>query len=323
MFVTLAFLALCVEALFGYPDRLLARIGHPVMWIGALIAFLDRRLNRPQWSGLRRRRAGMAALIITVVAAAVPAAVLHALLSAFGAGIVIAALLAASLIAQRSLDAHVAAVAAAIGSGGTDAGRIAVSRIVGRDTAGMDESDICRAAIESLAENFSDGIVAPALWLSLGGLPGIAAYKAINTGDSMIGHLSERHRDFGRATARADDWVNLPASRLSALLVIAAAALVPGASATGAWRVVRRDAGRHRSPNAGWPEAAFAGALGIALSGPRRYGGVPVDDAFIGAEGRIRLDRFDIARALLLFRAADAFLVVLAGLAAMALLALG
>jgi adenosylcobinamide-phosphate synthase len=181
---------------------------------------------------------------------------------------------------------------------------------------------VARAAIESLAENFSDGVVAPALWMAIGGLTGAAAYKAINTADSMIGHRTPRHAAFGFAAARLDDLVNLPASRLSALLIVAAAAFTKGASAAAAWRAVRRDASRHRSPNAGYPEAAMAGALGLMLAGPRVYGGIPVDDAMMG-DGRRAADAADIRAALELYRHADALLIGLIALLALGLIATG
>ena len=186
---------------------------------------------------------------------------------------------------------------------GLDDGRRAVALIVGRNPAALDEAGVARAAIESLAENFSDGVVAPILWTALGGLTGGALYKAINTADSMIGHRDDRHRAFGWAAARLDDLVNLPASRLAALWLVLAAALTPGASARDAARAVWRDASLHRSPNAGWPEAAIAGALGLKLAGPRVYGDTLVDDAFMGA-GRREADAADIIRALKLYRAA-------------------
>jgi adenosylcobinamide-phosphate synthase len=214
------------------------------------------------------------------------------------------------LIAQRSLHRHVADVAVTLGQGDITAARLAVSHIVGRDTAALDAAGISRAAIESLAENFSDGIVAPVLWLAIAGLPGAALYKAINTADSMIGHRTPRHAAFGWAAARLDDLVNLPASRLSALLLVVAAALHKEASAPAAWRAVWRDAARHRSPNAGYPEAAMAGALGLALAGPRVYGGVPVEDAVMG-NGRRDAGAADIVRALALYRWADALLIAL------------
>ncbi len=306
----LALAALLVEAAVGYPDSLFRRVRHPVVWIGALIALLDRRLNNPDLSPARRRFRGRLAVAVILAAAIAPAAVLAAMAPG-AAGFVVIAVLASSLLAQRSLGAHVAAVADALEAGGLATGRVAVARIVGRDPESLDEGGVARAAIESLAENFSDGVVAPALALALAGLPGGAAYKAVNTADSMIGHLDDRHRDFGRAAARLDDLLNLPASRLAALLLTAAAAFVPGASPRGAWAAVRRDARRHRSPNAGWPEAAMAGALGLALAGPRRYGGVVVDDGFMGTGGRRDVDAADIRRALRLYRAADGLLIAL------------
>lgn len=319
MSIPLALLALLAEAAFGYPDRLWRAIGHPVTWIGRLIAVLDAALNDPARSAARRRVGGALALAIVVAAAGGAAWAAHQAIEAMlgaGAGLAVAALLASSLLAQRSLGSHVGAVARALETQGLAAGREAVSRIVGRDPEALDEAAVARAAIESLAENFSDGVVAPALWLAVAGLPGAAAYKAINTADSMIGHRTPRHRDFGRAAARLDDLVNLPASRLTALLVVAACPLVRGASARGAWRAVRRDARRHRSPNAGWPEAAMAGALGLSLAGPRSYGGVAVEDAFMGEGGRREATPADIRRALALYRAADVLLVVLLGLCA-------
>ena len=319
MFVLLAFLALLAEAATGYPDRLFRAVGHPVTWFGRLIAALDRRLNDPALPAARRKAGGILALAILVLAAGIPAWGIQTALGG-GAGLVATALLASSLLAQRSLGAHVGAVAAALETQGLEAGRAAVSRIVGRDTAALDEAAVCRAAIESLAENFSDGVVAPAFWLAAGGLPACAAYKAINTADSMIGHPTARHAAFGWAAARLDDIVNLPASRLAALLVTAACPLVRGASAASAWHAVRRDARRHRSPNAGWPEAAMAGALGLALAGPRAYGGIVVEDASMGEGGRREATPADIRRALALYRAADALLIALMGGAAAALL---
>jgi adenosylcobinamide-phosphate synthase len=212
--------------------------------------------------------------------------------------------LMSSLLAQRGLDDHVLEVAEAL-ERGVVAGREAVAKIVGRDTGRLDEAAIARAAIESLAENFSDAVVAPAFWLALAGPPGGIAYKAINTADSMVGHRSERYRAFGWAAARTDDLVNLPASRLSALWLVLAAALLPGASAWGAAAAVWRDARRHRSPNAGWPEAAMAGALGFRLAGPRTYDGVAVEDHWMGV-GRADATVADIRSALRLYRTAAA-----------------
>ncbi|UVF17960.1 adenosylcobinamide-phosphate synthase CbiB [Microvirga terrae] len=305
-------LALAAEAAFGYPSRLYTWIGHPVTWIGRLIKELDRGLNRERWSFGRRRAAGVLALLLLLgITGSVAWMLQGALLPVGPAGLAILAVLAGTLIAQRSLHEHVAAVSQGLRESGLDGGRRAVSMIVGRNPQSLDEAGVARAAIESLAENFSDGIVAPAFWLGLGGLPGAALYKATNTADSMIGHRTPRHEAFGWAAARFDDLVNLPASRLTALLVIVAAALHRGASARNAWRAVRRDARQHRSPNAGWPEAAMAGALGLRLAGPRVYGNVLVEDRWMG-DGRAEARAHDIERALALYRTACALLFGLA-----------
>ena len=309
-----------MELAFGYPDRLVRAIGHPVMWIGHLISFLDRTLNRATASDRFRRISGCLALAVLVGVPAGLSYAIEALLGAIPWGIVITAILASTLLAQRSLGGHVKAVADALDHGGLAAGRTAVSRIVGRDPERLDDAGVSRAAIESLAENFSDGVVAPAFWLAVGGLAGGIGYKAANTADSMIGHRTPRHQAFGWAAARFDDLINLPASRLSALLIVAAAAFMPGASPANAWKSVLRDARRHRSPNAGWPEAAFAGALGLALAGPRHYGGILVDDATMGQGGRREVNASDIRKALRLYWAADLILIALCG--AVALVAL-
>lgn len=287
----LTFGAAAIEAVIGYPDAVFRAIRHPVVWMGALIAWLERRLNR------RSRVLGVVALGLLLVAVVVPAAVLQV-----GLGPIVAAIVASALPAQRSLWTHVRAVADALDRGGLAAGRVAVSHIVGRDPAVLDEAGVVRAAIESLAENFSDGVVAPLFWGAVAGLPGMAGYKAINTADSMIGHRNERYAAFGWAAARLDDWVNLPASRLAALWLVIGAGLV-GADPAAAWRAVWRDARRHRSPNAGWPEAAMAGALGLRLAGPRVYGGQLVADGWMG-DGRAEANVADLRRALGLYRAA-------------------
>ncbi len=304
----LAFLAMLAELAAGYPGALYRAVGHPVSWTGRLIAALERRWNDPARSERCRRLGGCLALAVVVLGAGAAGLAVQALAKGW-AGLVVAAVLAGTLIAQRSLAAHVGSVARALEEDGLAGGRRAVAEIVGRDPESLDEGGVARAAVESLAENFSDAVVAPVLWLAVGGVPGAAAYKAINTADSMVGHRSERHRAFGWAAARVDDLVNLPASRLSAVLLVAAAALLPGASARGAWAAVRRDARGHRSPNAGWPEAAMAGALGFALAGPRRYGGVLVEDATMGAGGRRELGAADIRAALRLYRVADGLLL--------------
>lgn len=314
MSVFLAFLALAVERAVGYPDRLFRAIGHPVTWIGALIAFLDRALNRREWTEKSRRMSGMAALVALLFIAGGAGWGIQWLFGG-GVGLFVTALLASSLLAQRSLGSHVEAVANALEHEGLEAGRKAVSMIVGRDTAVLDEAGVSRAAIESLAENFSDGVVAPAFWLAVLGLPGGLAYKAANTADSMIGHRNPKYQAFGWAAARFDDLINLPASRLTAILIVAAA-WPTGCSPAKAWSAVLRDARHHRSPNAGWPEAAMAGALGLALAGPRNYGGVLVDDVFMGEGGRREATAADIRHALKLYRVADAILIAAMGLIA-------
>jgi adenosylcobinamide-phosphate synthase len=309
MFVALALLAMLIELALGYPPPLLHVIGHPVTWIGSLIGALDRSLNREADGQRRRRIAGIVTISVVTAMAGSVAYLLQNVLLRLPFGIFAAALVGSSLLAQRSLYRHVADVATALETGGIDAGRVAVARIVGRDTAALDAAGVARAAIESLAENFSDAIVAPVFWMAIAGLPGAAIYKAINTADSMIGHLTKRHAAFGWAAARLDDLVNLPASRLAALFLIAAA-MTGQCEGGAAWRATWRGAARHRSPNAGYPEAAMAGALGLALAGPRIYDGVEVNDALMGS-GRRDADAQDIRRALKLYRRADAALIVL------------
>ncbi len=304
----LGLLALLLEAACGYPDLLFRIIRHPVVWIGALISLLERGLNHTAWSFFWRRAGGVLALVVLLVVCGGIGFAISQILRALPYGILLEAALACSLLAQQSLGRHVAAVALGLETGGLAAGREAVSQIVGRDPQSLDQAGVARAAIESLAENFSDGVVAPFFWLLLGGLPGILLYKAINTADSMIGHKSPRYLAFGWAAARFDDLVNLPASRLSALLL----SLVAPGRLVAAWRVIWRDAPRHRSPNAGWPEAAMAQALGLRLAGPRRYAGEIVADAWMG-DGRPEAGAADIRAALRLYR--QCLLLLWSGLA--------
>jgi adenosylcobinamide-phosphate synthase len=229
MFVLIAFLALMLEAAVGYPECLFRAIGHPVTWIGRLISWMDTRFNRDTASPSTRRMAGIITPLVLVVVSIGTGILLQWFLADW-IGVLLLAVLASSLLAQRSLRKYVEAVAHALETGGVAAGRIAVSHIVGRDPQSLDEAGVSRAAIESLAENFSDGVVAPAFWLAVAGLPGGIAYKAINTADSMIGHKTARHLAFGWAAARLDDLVNLPASRLCAFLIWTAAFMLPGAS---------------------------------------------------------------------------------------------
>lgn len=295
--------ALAFDALIGDPDWLWRRLPHPVVLIGSFVGWLDRTLNRETWSPAQRTWAGVGAILLLLTISVVTGILIEIALRQFAFGTVLIGLIASVLVAQRSLYQHVQRVHSAFADGGLNEARHAVSMIVGRDPDQLDEAGVCRAAIESCAENFSDGVVAPAFWLALLGLPGLIAYKAINTGDSMIGHRTARHQDFGWAAARLDDLVNLIPARLSGLLLAAVAPVVNGAAAT-AFKIMRRDAGKHRSPNAGWPESAMAGSLGLALAGPRRYGQHSVDDPFLNAESRKVAAPDDISRALHLLVAA-------------------
>lgn len=279
--------------------------------MGVLLATIDRRWNSDQARPRARRVAGFAALGVLLGAVALATTLLTWIADRnlpLPAAVACLGVLGSACLAQRSLEEHVRAVADALDTSGIEAGRRAVARIVGRDTAVLDEAGVARAAVESLAENFADGIVAPAFWLALAGLPGGMAYKAINTADSMIGHRTPRHAAFGFAAARLDDWVNWPAARLAALLLAAAAALTSDASAREAWRITRRDANGHASPNAGWPEAAMAGALGFRLGGSRTYAGRVTVDRAMG-DGEAALDTAAIRRALRLYRTACRLLV--------------
>ena len=312
----LALAALAVDAVVGDPPALYRRVPHPVAAIGRGIAFLDARFNNAAVSDARRLVRGGAVALLVTLATVGAGAVFHALASAVPAGAAVEAIAASVLVAGRSLYDHVREVARSLEIGLAEA-RAAVAHIVGRDPASLDEPGVARAAVESLAENFADGVVAPLFWYVLLGFPGLLGYKAINTLDSMIGHRDPRYRWFGRVAARVDDAASWVPSRLAAALLAGAALLVPGASAGGALRTAVRDAGRHRSVNAGWPEAAMAGALGFAIAGPRRYAGRTVDDAWMG-DGRRDLGADDLRAALRLYGRATALLaaVLAAGWAA-------
>jgi adenosylcobinamide-phosphate synthase len=270
--------ALLVDAAVGWPEPLYRRIGHPVTWIGRLIDLLDRRTNRDSRPAATRRLAGLVAALGTIGLAAATGVTLQWLLPEGWAGLLVGALLAWPLLALRSMHDHVAAVARPLKAGSIAEARIEVAKIVGRDPSALDQAAIARAALESLAENTSDGIVAPVFWGALFGLPGLYAYKAINTLDSMIGHRTPRHEAFGWAAARIDDVANLVPARLTALLF----ALASGRPAR-PLRVTVADARHHRSPNAGWPEAALAGALDVRLSGPRSYAGRVTAEPWVNA----------------------------------------
>lgn len=276
MIEPVALSALMLDAALGWPGWLHARIGHPVGGFARIITAVEQRWNREQWSGLARRWAGIGLLLPLLGVAG-------------GAGFAVdwairrwagdfswpwLALAAWPALAQRSLYAHVVPVARALTRGDLGEARRTVGWIVGRDTGALDEAGVARAGIESLAESFCDGVAAPLFWLLLLGLPGIWAYKAVNTADSLVGHKEAPFTDFGWAAARFDDLLNWAPARLAGLLLCIAGG--------GGWAVLWRDRRRHASPNAGWPEAAMAGALAIRLAGPVRYDGVLHDKPWIG-----------------------------------------
>jgi adenosylcobinamide-phosphate synthase len=309
--LTWLLLALLLDAALGDPPWLWRRLPHPVVLIGRAVTALERRLLDPAAPPAAKRRRGMLLVAVVLAGALALGLLVHLLARAVEHGWIVEGVIGGVLLAQRSLFDHVLAVARGMDQG-IEAARRNVAMIVGRDPDRLDMPAVGRAAVESAAENFSDGVVAPLVWALLLGLPGLIAYKAVNTMDSMIGHKSERYLDFGRAAARLDDLVNLPASRIAALLVVAAAVLLPGASPGTASRTVRLDARLHRSPNAGWPEAAFAGALGIRLCGPRTYGGVASVAHWIGA-GRAEVTATDVRRSLDLLWLSWAVMVLLVG----------
>lgn len=299
-----AVLALGIEAAVGWPAWLYARVGHPVGAIARMIAACETRWNRPAaW----RRAAGVATMLLVIAVTIAVALTAEWAVRALGFGWMGVAVLAWPGLAQRSLYDHVRPVAIALTQGDVPAARRAVAMIVGRDTASLDEPGVARAAIESLAESFCDGVAAPLFWLLVGGLPGLWAYKAINTADSLIGHREERWRQFGWAAARIDDVANLAPARIGATLLCIAGG--------GGWRVMWRDARRHASPNAGWTEAAMAGALRLRLAGPIAYDGVVADKPWIG-DGRAAAEARDIRRALRLYVRACGLLWIVAGVVA-------
>lgn len=298
--LTILAAALLLDALFGEMGLLFRLLPHPVQAMGRLVGALDRKLNRPGRGEAARIVRGVFALLVVVAAAGIAGWLIARLARGIPAGWLIEAFLVAALLAQRSLYQHVAAVALALGNEGAAGGRRAIRHIVSRDPASMDEHGIARAALESLSENFADGVVAPVFWYAVAGLPGIMVYKAVNTADSMIGYRTEEYRAFGKAAARADDLANSIPARLAGLITVAAAA-VSGNDWKRALKTMWHDARTHASPNAGWPEAAFAGALGLALGGPRIYPGQGMKEHWIGADGKRRYGPAGIRRGLKLY----------------------
>ncbi|MFQ5984016.1 MAG: adenosylcobinamide-phosphate synthase CbiB [Alphaproteobacteria bacterium] len=310
--------ALALDALVGDPPGLYRVVPHPVVVAGRAIGALERRLNQPHLSEVTLLMRGALVVVAAVGLGAVVGWGVVLVARALPYGWLLELVFVAALLAQRGLYRHVRAVARALDEDGLAAGRREVGHIVGRDPDSLDEHGVARAAIESCAENFADGVVAPAFWFLLLGVPGLAAYKVVNTLDSMIGHPAPRYRAFGKAAARLDDAANFVPARIGSAFLALAALVMPAASPGRAVRTLIRDASKHHSPNAGWPEAAMAGALGLALAGPRRYGGDVVEDPWIG-DGRTRATTVDIGRALYLFAVAC---VLNAGLvAALAMLA--
>ncbi len=304
-------LAMVIDAAFGDPARLYRAVPHPAVLMGNAVGALDKAFNR----GAPLKKIILGALTVLLVAGGSYAFgwIADAAITPFRFGWLAEALLASTCLSWRGLFDHVRAVGKALDQG-LEEGRVEVAKIVGRDPETLDEAGVARAAIESLAENFSDGFAAPVFWFALFGLPGIFAYKAINTLDSMIGHRSERHEYFGKAAARIDDLANLVPARLAGLLFAIAATLILGMNGGKAWKIMARDAAKHRSTNAGWQEAPVAGALGLKLSGPRTYGTGVVDEPWIG-DGREEATPHDIARALRLYLGAGVLGAALVGAA--------
>jgi adenosylcobinamide-phosphate synthase len=292
---------LAIDALFGDMPAVFRYIPHPVVVAGRAIAFFDRKLNREARASRRER--GIVTVVVLVGAAALLGLAVERICRGSLLGAAAECLLIAILIAQRSLYDHVAAVAAALRTSGLAGGREAVRHIVGRDPMSLDVHGVARAAIESLAENFSDGVVAPVFWYLLLGLPGLFAYKMANTLDSMIGHRTPQYRSFGWAAARFDDALNTVPAPLSGVLLAAAAIFTKNCRPGRAVAIIIRDGRKHHSPNAGWPESAMAGALGVALAGPRRYPEGLIIDPWLG-DGSAQAATSDIVRALQLYRLA-------------------
>nr|WP_321483116.1 adenosylcobinamide-phosphate synthase CbiB [uncultured Cohaesibacter sp.] len=308
LFAGAVLLALLLDAVFGEPEWLWRRMPHPVVVFGKAISFFEKRLNHPQdQTALNGRLSGSVSLVILLLLGAGLGTLLQiGAMALGGVGYVLIAVIASTLLAQKSLYEHVERVTSPLSHSDLPAARTAVSMIVGRDTSKLDEAGVTRAAIESLAENYSDGIVAPLFWLVLFGLPGLICYKIVNTADSMIGHRNERYLYYGWASARLDDVLNLVPARLTMILLLFSPVSLHKDRAVSfqPWSRFFADARRHRSPNAGWPEGAMARRLDIALSGPRFYEGILVDEPFVNETGRRQIGAEDITLALRLYHRA-------------------
>ena len=294
-------LALLLDAVVGDMAPLFRTIPHPVVLMGRAIALADRRLNRADRVRRTLRERGIFVVIVLVAGVAAVGWLAIEVARSIPYGWALEVALVVVFVAQRSLFDHVRVVERALRAGDLVGGRVAVRHIVGRDPRSLDKHGVARAALESLAENFTDGVVAPVFWYLLLGLPGLMAYKCANTLDSMIGHRTERYAEFGWAAALFDDALNYLPARLAAILMALAALFVPRCRADRALRIMLRDAGKHRSVNAGWPEAAMAGAIGVALAGPRRYGEMAVNDPWLGEDLPARAQAADIRRGLAVF----------------------
>ena len=314
------FLALLVDRAVGDPESAWSRVPHPVVLFGKAVSFAERQFNRKGLSDRDRRAYGIMAILALLMASVLAGILMSRLFVFMGFfGIIAEIVVVAILLAQKSLADHVGAVAAALRKDGIVGGRRAVSMIVGRDPNTLDRAGVCRAAIESLAENFSVGIVAPALFYAVFGLPGLFAYKMLNTADSMIGHMTPRYRQFGWASAKLDDVANWPAARLSAVVIALGAWVRRGrSSAHKSISVALRDHGLHRSPNSGWPESAMAGALDISLAGPRSYAGEQVMEPMQNSAGRRNIGPIDIEMATEVFWSSCTAFTILVPLLALA-----
>lgn len=317
--LSILLIALLLDRLIGDPDAIWSRVPHPVVGFGKLVGVFDHAFNGGGSAQANRMPLGLLAIVLLTGFAAVVGIWLDRLLGWIGVtGVVLEIVVVTMMLAQKSLVDHVRAVRVGLSEGGIEGGRKAVSRIVGRDPEALDETGVARAAIESLAENASDGVVAPAFWYAVLGLPGLFAYKIINTADSMIGHRNERYRSFGKASAILDDIVNWIPARLTGLLIAFADGSLRGIRrARRTVAVMLRDARMHRSPNAGWPETAMAAAVGLALGGPRDYDGETADDPWLNVAGRHFINERDIEAAIVVFWRTMTVLAVLVALLAL------
>jgi adenosylcobinamide-phosphate synthase len=304
---TLLILAYVVDALIGDPPWL----PHPVRLIGEAVARGERWLRRGPSSPGRDFFRGLGLTAGVVIATYTAATLFLQILAALSWWLEqsVTVLLGSLCLARRGLKEHASAVFEPLCAGDLQTARAMLARVVSRETAGLPEAEVVRGTLESVGENSSDGVIAPLLYLAVGGVPLALAYKAVNTLDSMLGYHTERYEYFGKAAARLDDLINLVPARLTALALAAAAGLLGGGGreydGAAAWRVAWRDGRKHASPNAGYPEAALAGALGVRLGGPSRYFGVVVEKPTLG-EARLVLSPAHIPRSLILLDTASA-----------------